>query len=541
MLTIQSQSSLEKIFPDTQEFQPAYVRGSCLGGEAFSYQLAVKWDGWGGKALGLSVDSPLQGQVRLFRVGCVPCQLPAYPGRCDGRYITTKPGLFPDVLAPIEDGRLEVSGFCQTVVWVEVAVPQGCPAGEYPISIKLEGEGEQGESAFTLEVVGESLPKQELLYTQWVHGDCLCHRYGLEAYSEAYWALLGKYLAAAAEEGMNMVLTPVFTPALDTEVGGERLCTQLLDIRKEGAAYAFGFSRLERFIQLAQGVGITHFEVSHLFTQWGAGFAPAIYAEEGGVRRRVFGWDTPADSPAYRAFLAQALPALTGFFRDKGLAGHVVFHISDEPEEKCLDSYRRAREGVVPYLEGFPLYDALSERAFYDKGLVEHPIAATDHIGPFLEAGAPGLWAYTCCSQNVDVGNRFLAMPSYRNRVLGWQLFKYDIAGFLHWGYNFWATQNSRAQIDPYQVTDAGRAFPGGDPFSVYPGPDGPVKSLRMKVFQQGLQDLRALRLLEGRLGRGRLAALLPGFEEMTFARYPHSGGSLLAWREAVNRAVGGR
>ena len=215
-----------------------------------------------------------------------------------------------------------------------------------------------------------------------------------------------------------------------------------------------------------------------------------------------------------------------------------MFHISDEPGEAHLDSYRRAKEGAAPYLEGFPIYDALSDYRFYEKGLVDHPIPSNDHIGPFLEHQVPGLWTYTCCAQNRKVGNRFFAMPSYRNRILGQQFYKFQIQGFLHWGYNFWYTQYAKEQIDPYQVTDAGRAFPGGDPFSVYPGPDGPIPSLRLKVFHQALQDLRALELLESLDGPGAAAGCIQDFAGMTFSRYPRSAQALLDTRERVNRAI---
>ena len=44
--------------------------------------------------------------------------------------------------------------------------------------------------------------------------------------------------------------------------------------------------------------------------------------------------------------------------------------------------------------------------------------------------------------------NRFIAMPSYRTRSIGMQMFGYGIKGFLHWGYNFYNTQYSREQIN---------------------------------------------------------------------------------------------
>ena len=165
-------------------------------------------------------------------------------------------------------------------------------------------------------------------------------------------------------------------------------------------------------------------------------------------------------------------------------------------------------------------------------------MAATNHIVPFLERKVPNLWAYYCCAQGVDVGNRFLAMPSLRNRIVGWQLYKFGITGFLHWGYNFWYSQNSRVKLDPWQITDAMGSFPGGDAFSVYPGKDGPVQSLRMKVFHHSLQDLRALELAQSLLGEDPGAQVLPGYAEMTFASYPREGEALLEARERLNRLI---
>jgi len=119
-------------------------------------------------------------------------------------------------------------------------------------------------------------------------------------------------------------------------------------------------------------------------------------------------------------------------------------------------------------------------------------------------------------------------------------LYKFDIAGFLHWGYNFYNTQYSLKKIDPYRVTDAGCAFPSGDAFIVYPGEDGPVESLRLELMQQAFQDLRALRLLEESIGRERTLALIE--EGLTspirFASSPSDAAWLLGERERINDAI---
>nr|WP_261800519.1 DUF4091 domain-containing protein [Paenibacillus sp. PAMC21692] len=94
--------------------------------------------------------------------------------------------------------------------------------------------------------------------------------------------------------------------------------------------------------------------------------------------------------------------------------------------------------------------------------------------------------------------------------------------------------------MDPFRVTDEGHAFPSGDAFLVYPGPDGPIESIRLEVLFEELQDLRALQSLESLIGReatvGLLEVDLEG--ELTFKSYPEDAGWLLAARERINRAI---
>src|SRR5699024_9999294 len=193
------------------------------------------------------------------------------------------------------------------------------------------------------------------------------------------------------------------------------------------------------------------------------------------------------------------------------------------------------------YLSDYPIIDALSNIEFYKEGIVKRPIPCSNNIEPFLEAEVPDLWTYYCVSQYRDVSNRFIAFPSARNRILGMQLYKYDIAGFLHWGYNFWYSQLSVNQnLNPFLVTDADQGFPAGDGFVVYPGEDGPIVSLRFEVFHDAFQDLRALKLLESYIGKEEVISLLEeGLEqEITFKEYPHDDAWLLNKRQQINEKI---
>ena len=183
--------------------------------------------------------------------------------------------------------------------------------------------------------------------------------------------------------------------------------------------------------------------------------------------------------------------------------------------------------------------DALSDYEIYEKGYVDTPVSATRTIDDFIEHDVDNVWAYYCCGEGkYNLSNRFIAMPSYRNRIMGIQLYKYNIDGFLQWGYNFYYTQLSTKLINPYVCNDAEGGFPGGDAFSVYPGADGPEPSLRLLVFYEGLCDMRALKYLESLVGADKVKALVDKYGEITFREYPRNAEYILNLRREVNAMI---
>ncbi|MFC0329477.1 DUF4091 domain-containing protein [Paenibacillus sepulcri] len=544
-----SLSSLAKVFADSELQDERSADGTALWKEVFSFQIAYR-SSTTIADLRVEADSPLLPYMTIRSVGLAPSEMPVYANP-DDRYLRTTPGLFPDPLYPLSDGLKAVAGQWRAV-WITVSLPSRPESAaplyaeettSYPIDIRFKNAAGEllGEEQFKLEIVQAELPEQELLHTEWFHCDCLATQYGVEVFSEEHWRLIERYVHNAAAHGVNMLLTPLFTPPLDTAIGGERPTVQLIGVEQTaGHEYVFDFTLLKRWIDMCHKQGIQHFEFSHLFTQWGAKHAPKIVASVQGEEKRIFGWETEAGGEAYTRFLDQFLPRLVQFIRGQGLEKNSYFHVSDEPNADHLEAYRLASGILKKHLAEFAFIEALSDYAFYDHGLVPVPIPSNDHIAPFLENNVKPLWTYYCCGQHQEVSNRFFSMPSARNRVLGLQLYKFGIQGFLHWGYNFWYSRHSVRAIDPFRVTDAEYAFPSGDAFAVYPGAEGPIDSIRWEVFYEALQDQRALELL-GRLG-GRDAALEVMEQELeeaiTFKTYPVEAAWLLGTRERINRRI---
>ncbi len=520
-------SPLEKVFPDKKP-EASSIPTRFLQGEKISFQLVYFLNSkefWTKLPIEVSIEGDLP--FELSEVQLMPSELPVWPDYDKG-YLKTTPGLFPDLLKPIRKYSMAVYQQYRSL-FVTLST-ENIEPGEKEVTVIVKSADSKEtvlfEEKLSFEVLGTKLDKPRLYHTEWFHVDSLISYYGLTPYDEKCWDYLDNFVQFAAKRsGINTLLTPIFTPPLDTAEGKERLNVQLLEITHEEKMFTFGFDKLRRWCQMCKRAGITHLEMPHLFTQWGAKKTPNIYLKDG---TKIFGWHIPATSALYRQFLVALIPQLMTVLREEGYdQSHVIFHLSDEPNEAHLESYQKAHQQVADLLENYKVVDALSEYQFYEKGLVRYPVVANDALEPFLEKKVSGLWTYYCCAQTLDVPNRFFALPSYRNRVMGVLLYVYQIEGFLQWGFNFYHSQLSKEPINPFQVTDAKLAFPSGDPFLVYPGEKGQVlSSLRNEVQMLGLTDLALLQQAEKIVGRDKVVALIEkaAGEKLSFKNYPQNG-----------------
>lgn len=531
-------SSLQRIFLNGENNLSEINSATALKGERFSYQIAYKSNEI--FLADIIVDSELKSFITVRTVENVPSEVPIR-NKDHPLYIErAKPGLFPDVLSPICD-KLLVQKSRYHSVMITVELPSSIKAGKYPITVffKDNNNDEKSKNIFTLEVIDAALPEQKLIYTQWFHCDSIANYYNVPVFSEKFWSLTESFMRTAVHTGVNMILTPLFTPPLDTAIGGERLTVQLVDVSVNNGKYIFDFEKLISWIRLALNCGFKYFEMSHLFSQWGAVAAPKIIARVNGEEKRIFGWETDSSSPEYSDFLKALLPELINVLRTEGIADKSFFHISDEPSKEQVESYSRAKNILAPLVEGFPIIDALSDYEFYRDGIVSRPIPCTSRIESFIEQGFEHPWTYYCCGQEAPLSNRFFGMPLAVTRAIGVQLYKSGIEGFLQWGYNFYNSQQSLQSIDPYRITDAGGSFPSGDAFTVYPGKDMALESIRSEAFYSALQDMRALQLLEKYMPRDEIIAELENaFGKITFTEYPKTTADILKMRAIINNLI---
>ena len=536
--------SMAKMFYDEEPVES--IEGECPSffvNEVFSVQLGIKsTDESDNDQAEIEIGGLLAPFTRLREVVSVPVRY-AGKARHTGEYLRKAPGLFPDLLKDIKDGKLRlISGYWQALHFtfdLRNAGKTKLNFGKNNLIVTIKTEGNEYKKEIELEVLRGELPRLSIYHTEWFHADCLADYYGVESLSERHWEIMANFIRHYGKSGMNTILVPTFTPPLDTEVGGERTTVQLVEVHKNGSSYSFIFDKVKRFIDICLESGIEYFEIAHLFTQWGANAAPKVMAYTEGELQKIFGWETDSEGEEYMDFLSDYLPSLTKKLDEWGLNGRVFFHLSDEPDENCIEKYSRLRKRIAPFLGGYPILDAVSRYSFVERGIVDRPVPGNNHLEPFLENKVKGLWTYYCCAQGDKVPNRFMSMPSARNRIMGVLLYYFDIKGFLHWGYNFYNSQYSIEHINPYAVTDAGGAFQAGDAFLVYPGVDGkPEDSLRMMALNEGFQDYRALVKYEEKVGREEVISLIERLfgGKLSMENYPASYKYIEDLRKTINQ-----
>lgn len=453
----------------------------------------------------VTVIGELSKYATMHTVESIPNYCPAFgtpkmTEKADPTFLRTRPGLYPDILAnPMRIDCMPVINQQLHTMYIDFE-GNDLKAGTFMTKIELSDDDGNVLSFQNLEisVIDALLPEQDTRITHWFYADCLANYYNVEPWSDRHFEICGHFIECAVKNGTNMILMPVFTVALDTHIGGERTTTQLVRISLDDGVYSFDFELVDRWIDMCLSRGVKYIEVSHLFSQWGGAHAPKIMVKVDGVYKKLFGWDTDASGDEYVSFLRAFLKEFTSHIEKRGLKDITYFHISDEPVGEHLPQYKKNRETVDVFLNGWKILDALSDVNFYKEGLLPIPVPSSDAIENFMQEDITERWVYYCCGPWIGASNQFVAMHLARTRSIGMQMYKYGIEGFLNWGFNFYNNCGSYDAVNPFLNPCAGYWGFTGDALLVYPNQDGtPLDSLRHRAFKQGVDDIRVMKLAE--------------------------------------------
>ena len=508
-------SAMKKIFSIADCFE--IKEGKCLKNESFQFQVYVEAE----EAVIVPVSVLSDVGAKLYVVKKIKGDY--YIDKViDDYYVFAEDHMYPELLQDVE--TLTLTAGESATLFVDV------PAQEKSVGVhKITVSVGENEVVLPLTVMDTVLPETDLYIAHWFHVDGICNYYGLKPFTKEFYIRFEQFLNAYVKMGNNMVLVPVFTPPLDTQVGGERLTTQLVKVKKVGESYEFDLSQLDYYIDFVQAHGIKYFEFSHLFSQWGGEYCPKIMVEADGEEKNLFGWNVSSESEEYKAFLKAYLTVFTEYVEKKGIKERSVMHLTDEPHAEHVERYTRLSEYVKQYNGGVKICDALSDYSFAKNGAVDLPVVCTGSAELEKFQDRKHLVYYCIGVDGNYLSNRYFHMPLQRTQILGFQINGEQVNGFLQWGYNFYNTQLSTRVLNPYEETTAGGNFCAGDSFIVYPGEKTTEYSLRFFAMVKAFEDYRLMKAVENKLGREKTLDLLKaeGVEGMHV--YPRS----VEWHES--------
>lgn len=119
-------------------------------------------------------------------------------------------------------------------------------------------------------------------------------------------------------------------------------------------------------------------------------------------------------------------------------------------------------------------------------------------------------WMYTCTSPDGISPNYFVQDHAASHRVIPWECYLHQASGWLYWHTNYWAAVNdpwtdicTGKQLSTRLYGEGSLIYPG----KVHTGTAGPVSSIRLEVFRDGLEDYKYLWILEQKIGRNGVLA----------------------------------
>ena len=483
--------ALQRHFPAGQAGGKKTLHLKAVRGERAAFQVCAKHLEDGHAEISAGVRAPDGLAVSLRRVGCVPVphqNTGCEPAEVDG--LEHLPGYVPDVL--FEDATATVGPREIQCFWVSVDIPRDAVPGPREVGVEVVAGNRSYRLKAVIDVADMAIePRRDFPVTHWLYTDALCDWYGLKPFSKSFWPLCRRYMQNLLAHGTDVIHTPLFTPPTD----GVKRPTQLVRVKAKKGRYDFDWTDVETWVAQAKDVGFGYFEWPHLFSQWGVDSAIRIYKGQGNKENLLWPPDTGATSETYRGFLSQFLPQFERFLRTWGIFDVSFFHVSDEPHgDEHLENYKAARALLAELAPWMRTMDALSDIRYGREKLTDTPIPTIRTTRQYYDEGIPS-WTYFCCGPRGRYLNRLLDTPLPKIRMSGWLFYRFQRMGFLHWGYNYWYKSQTRELIDPFTVTD-GLKWPNwayGDTAMVYPGPEGPLDSIRWEVFAQSLQDYRLL------------------------------------------------
>jgi hypothetical protein len=417
------------------------------------------------------------GAVAWNFVGSIPLSTNA-PNQPGHTVVRSAPARFPDYL--MLDKKINLNKGMLQSVWLTISIPEHAGAGGYSGTITVKSnQGEQSLPVY-LQVYPFSMPaERHLKVTEWYSTHHFEDLHGVEeTYSEAWFNVLRAYAENMAAHRQNVFQVSMNSIDISFSSAGE---------------LEFDFSRFDQIAQVFWDTERMDFMETGFLAKFGeeAWFSTEILLKNFHIRSEETGEQI---SMPGKEIIPDLLPAFESHLRRKGWLDKTLFHIHDEPTLRNVQAWRELSAYIHRYAPDLIRIDAIETTSLFDD--IEIAVPKLDYLDAWHETyknaarNGTELWFYTVgIYQANSFPNKTIDMPVMDNRIIHWLNYRFDLSGFLHWGWNHWTE-------DPY--ADVGMHI--GDAWHVYPVKGDVLNSLRWEQMRNGLQDYEYFWMLENKI-----------------------------------------
>ncbi len=495
VLSVQAQVSatlvdpLEKVFPETVIPIESFREIDVAKGEVASAQLILRSvQDRDQVKVTVEVENLPGAVISYGPIGYVRAERPYTDPAIDR--ITSITGFYPD---PIMDNQPVdlLAGQAQTF-FIGITIPLDAKAGTYTVTITVSTDNEIIRKSFIIHVHNVTLEKQRLWIANWytLEPKRLTHLNNGEEvvlYSDLYWKLVKILAEKMADYGQN---TAMISPL------------ELAIYKKEGDRIAFDFSRFDRVVEIFRKAGVLgRIEGGHIGQRTGNWTSPFIvYVPDLESDSTLF-LHLPIQDPRAQNFYSRFFKALVAHLKEKEWMSDYYQYLTDEPIEENKQSYIEIARYIKSIAPDIKIGEACHTKDLAD--IIDLWVPQVDFLNKdfdfYEERKKAGdeVWFYTCLAPKGNYANRFIDLPLIKTRIMHWINYKYQIDGYLHWGFNWW---NDNPFVDTTDTNDAvGNFLPPGDAWIVYPGYRKLYSSIRLEAMRDGINDNTLLRMLEAK------------------------------------------
>jgi hypothetical protein len=451
-------SSLDRIFLDGMTLEkPAYATAASISAarhEYESFQVVVYSKDKDIESVRFEFSDLIDARTKAVlpaktigwrKVGYVETGEPYYPVKFVG--------LWSDPLIPMQSASVK-AGETQPF-WLTAYVPENAVPGNYTGAVKVIADGTSHEIPISLKVYSFALPLYSSLKTAFdFYGHITKLRYpqGEKESDEAWRARIGeineRFIVMMLKYRMNPILN--IDPTVPAELGRvdyyRRYGLNNFSIGRRGGTFNNNWPTDEESINNFAGLYRTYAELLKLN---GMIQDTYIYSwDEGEVGNPIVQWVT--------GMIRRAHPELKNM---------VCYHGFWDPKKhpdwgKFIDIW-----------------------VFNNDDFKEDALRTMQKMG--IE-----MWMYISGPSGFGSPNLAIDFDSTGYRVIPWLCWKYDLKGFLYWCVNWWE------KADPFETavnTDWGQ---NGNGLLFYPGPNGPLASIRTELYRDGMEDYEYIQIL---------------------------------------------